>query len=290
MGAERFSWRWWARGAAAGALVAAALAGGGPVAAGSYPDGTAAPRTRPAAGVISTVAGGVGGPARATRVAIPAVTGAPCGVSFGAGRVYVANYTTVREVTPGTDGLTTPAGTGAPGPAGNGGPGSKASVDPCTTAVDQAGNLLIADFGNQEIRVVAARTGTFYGTHMQARHIYAVAGDGNHGFGGDGGPATQAELFVPYGVGVDAAGNVLIADTANERIRGVAAHTGTYYGQAMTAGDIYTAAGDGTPGFSGDGGPAAGAELSGPWAVAAGAAGDLVIADTSNSRIRQIAG
>ena len=82
----------------------------------------------------------------------------------------------------------------------------------------------------------------------------------------------------------DAAGNLLIADTFNHRIRVVAASSGTFYGKAMTAGDIYTIAGTGTYGFSGDGGPAASAELAGPAGVTADAAGNVLIADTGNQR------
>ena len=130
--------------------------------------------------------------------------------------------------------------------------------------MDGAGNLLIADTGNNRVRVVAASTGTFYGQAMTAGDIYTVAGDGTGGFSGDGGPATSAELDYPAGVAVDGAGNLVIADTGNNRVRVVAASTGTFYGQAMTAGDIYTVAGDGTGGFSGDGGPATSAELDQP--------------------------
>ncbi len=83
---------------------------------------------------------------------------------------------------------------------------------------------------------------------MTGGDIYTVAGDGTPGFSGDGGPATSAELSGPGGVAVDAAGNLLIADTENNRVRVVAHTTGTFYGQAMTGGDIYTVAGDGTRG------------------------------------------
>jgi hypothetical protein len=82
---------------------------------------------------------------------------------------------------------------------------------------------------------------------------------------------------------------VLIADSSNSRIRVVASRTGTFYGQAMTAGDIYTIAGNGTRGFSGDGGPGAAAELSYPAAVAVDA-GNVLIADFENYRIREVAG
>ena len=90
-------------------------------------------------------------------------------------------------------------------------------------------------------------------------------------------------------VTVDHSGNLVIADYYNARVRVVAASSGTFYGQAMTAGDIYTVAGDGTGGFSGDGGPATSAELNGPAGMAADAAGNLLIADTSNRRVRVVA-
>src|SRR6266702_1223100 len=240
------------------------------------------------AGVISTVAGGVGGPARATRVAL-----APCGVSFGAGHLYIAASSVVRQVSPGTDRLTTPAGTaGDGGPLGDGRRATRASLSACGVTVDHSGNLVIADFLHQRIRVVAARTGTFYGQAMTARDIYTVAGDGRQGFSGDGGPATNAELNFPEGVAVDAAGNLLIAAVGNHRIRMVAARTGTFYGQPMTAGDIYTVAGDGRQGFSGDGGPATRAALNlleSVAGVAVDAAGNLLIADFGNNRVRVVA-
>jgi secreted PhoX family phosphatase len=70
----------------------------------------------------------------------------------------------------------------------------------------------------------------------------------------------------------------------------VAPSTGTFYGQAMTAGDIYTIAGDGTAGFAGDSGPAISAELANPAAVAVNSAGDLLIVDDGNNRIREVTG
>ena len=113
----------------------------------------------------------------------------------------------------------------------------------------------------RRVRVVAASTGTFYGQAMTTgRHLHGRRRR-HHGYSGDGGPATAAELDDPQAVAVDGAGNLVIADTGNERIRVVAESTGTFYGQAMTAGDIYTVAGAGSSGDSGDRGPATAARL-----------------------------
>ncbi len=245
-----------------------------------------APVVSMTAGVISTVAGGVGGPALATTVAI-----SPFDVSFGAGHLYIANSGSVRQVNPATDELTTPAGTGVVGPLGDGGPATRASMATQTrdAVTDRAGNLVVVDGTNDRIRVVAAKTGTFYSQSMKAGDIYTVAGDGTAGYSGDGGPATGAELDFPTGVAVDAVGNLLIAETADSRIRMVATETGTFYDQPMKAGDIYTVAGDGTDGYTGDGVPAISAEIGAPENVAVDAAGNLLIADGDNNRIRVVA-
>src|SRR6202034_1186892 len=102
---------------------------------------------------------------------------------------------------------------------------------------------------------------------MSAGHIYTVAGDGTAGGSGNGGPATDAELNDPQGVAVDGAGNLVIADTGNQKIRVVAASSGTFYGIGMTAGDIYTVAGNGRYGYAGDGGPATDARFKDPRGV-----------------------
>ncbi len=112
---------------------------------------------------------------------------------------------------------------------------------------------------------------------MTSGDIYTVAGDGLRGFSGDGGPATSAGLYSPAGVALDRAGNLLIACQGDSRIRVVATTTGTFYGRQMTAGVIYTVAGNGTAGFSGDGGPATSAELISPSAVTVDSAGNLLI-------------
>ncbi len=134
--------------------------------------------------------------------------------------------------------------------------------------------------------MIAKSTGTFYGNSMTADHIYTVAGNGTAGFSGDTGPATAAELDGPDSLGVDAAGNLVIADEGNCRVRMVADKTGTYYGQKMTAEHIYTVAGNGQCGYSGDGGPATDADVS-VGGVAVDGAGNLVI--NAGSRIRVVA-
>jgi sugar lactone lactonase YvrE len=203
---------------------------------------------------------------------LAATTGTFYGVSMTAGDIYAV------------------AGSGHFPYAGDGGPATKAGLNfPDGLAIDAHGNLVIADEGNNRVRVVAATAGTFYGVPMKANHIYTVAGDGQRGYAGDGGPATGASLSVVSGLSVDAAGNLVIADDGNNVVRVVAEATGTFYGVPMTAGDIYTVAGDGTAGFAGDGGPALGAELDQPKDVTVDGAGNLLVADQRNNRVRVVA-
>ncbi len=275
------------------------LAGAGPTAAAARPAAAPAVGGRTAGsapqGTITTVAGGVGGPAAGTAVnlgvstPIAGTASSPCGVSATQGQLLVADNWTVRSISTVSGKLTTPAGTAASGPFSDGVPAASTAVDTCAVAVDPSGNLVLADVANDRIRVVAESTGTFYGQPMTAGDIYTVAGTGSYGFSGDGGPATSAQLSDPAGVAVDAAGNLVLASTFDNRIRVVAASTGTFYGQPMTAGDIYTVAGTGTAGYTGDGGPAASATLDGPQGVTVDSAGNLVIADTGNSAIRVVA-
>ena len=208
---------------------------------------------------------GDGGPASQAQLNFPT------GVAVdGAGNLYIAdtNNDRIRKVdSAGT--ITTIAGTGERRFGGDGGPAIQAQLDaPSGVVVDGAGNLYIADRANHRIRKVDS-TGT----------ITTIAGTGERGFGGDGGPATQARLNNPYGVAVDGAGNLYIADLANHRIRKV-----------DSTGTITTFAGTGERGFGGDGGPASQAQLNFPTGVAVDEAGNLYIADWSNARIRKVDG
>jgi hypothetical protein len=182
------------------------------------------------------------------------------------------------------------AGNGRSMFAGDGGPAAHAQFSaPADIALGGQGNLVIADAGHNRVRMVAAKTGRFYGRAMAAGDVYTIAGNGSAGSGGDGGPAVKAGLYRPTGVGLDAAGNVLIAVSYDERVRVVAAKTGRFYGRAMTVGDIYTIAGNGTEGFSGDGAPATAAELNTPLRVTVDAVGNVLISDSFNQRIRVLA-
>jgi streptogramin lyase len=137
---------------------------------------------------------------------------------------------------------------------------------PTGLAVDSAGNLYIADQWNSLVLKVSSG-----GT------VTTVAGNGTAGFSGDGGPAASAQLNAPRGVAVDASGNLYIADALNNRIRKVSSD-----------GIITTVAGNGSFSYSGDGGPAVNAQLSGPRGLAVAGAGNLFIADSANNRVRKV--
>src|SRR5439155_23906962 len=172
--------------------------------------------------------------------------------------LYIAdpNNNRIRKVAAATGIITTVAGGGSS--LGDGGAATSASLyDPTALALDASGNLYIADQNNHRIRKVDAATGI----------ITTVAGNGSPAFGGDGGAATSASLNNPDGVAVDASGNVYVAEQSNHRIRRVAAATGI----------ITTVAGNGSPAFAGDGGPATSARLNYPDRVALDASGNLYI-------------
>jgi RHS repeat-associated protein len=182
------------------------------------------------------------------------------------------------------------AGTNTCGGTGDGGAATSAELNaPSAVAVDGTGNLVIASTDQNKIRVVAVATGSYYGVSMTAGDIYSIVGTGTAGYSGNGGAATSAKLDNPTGVAVDAAGNVVIADADNFVVRVVAESTATFYGIPMTAHDIYTVAGDGTLGYSGDGGQATLAEIN-PDSVAVNDAGEILISDHNNGRVREVEG
>jgi trimeric autotransporter adhesin len=277
-------WRGLPAALVAGLVSVATLAGGGGAQAAAG-GGLASPH-QAVADRISTVAGGPGGPAVATKVSAD-----PCSMSYADGRVYAGEISAVQAISTQTDWLTTSVGQGVVnlyGDISHGVPAAHANVEGCVSTADAAGDVFVTPFACQ-VGMVPASAGTYYGRAMKAGYLYPVAGEGDCGFSGDGGPAISAELNEPRAMAVDGSGNLVIADSYNNRIRVVAAKTGTFYGQQMTTGDVYTVAGTGTGAFSGDGGPAISAQLNEPRNVTVDGAGNLVISDTGNERVRVVA-
>ena len=178
--------------------------------------------------------------------------------------------------------ITTVAGIGSAGYSGDGGPPTQAQLSLSSSfaapysslsgiAIDTAGNTFIADTGNNRVREIVAATGM----------ITTVAGIGSSGFGGDGGPATQAQLHGPTGVAVDAVGDLYIADSGNNRVREIVAATGIITTVAGTGAILYGSA-------TMDGIPAAQAALDNPQGLTVDRAGDLYIAEEYNDRVREV--
>lgn len=229
-------------------------------------------------GIISTIAGvgapgfgGDGGPATSAHLYRPA------GVATNStGNIYISDtwYSLIRKVSAGGT-ITRYGGDGVmptAGYAGDGGPATAAGAKlntPFSVQLDVTGNLFIADAFNHVIRKINTTTGI----------ITTVAGNGTPGYSGDGGPATSAKLDGPHDIAFDAAGNMYISDRANDVIRMV-----------NTSGIISTVAGTGVAGFSGDNGPANMAKLNAPYAIEVDNAGNLLIADLDNNRIRKVGG
>jgi sugar lactone lactonase YvrE len=229
-----------------------------------------------AGGTLTIIAGtgtegfsGDGGPAQAAQLVRPSAIALD-----GVGNLYIADRFNhrIRKITA-AGVISTVAGTGTRGSDGDGEPASAAQLDsPWGIALDVAGNLFIADTGNNRIRKVSADG-----------IIGTVAGTGEHGYSGDGGEATFAGLASPAGVVVDAIGNLIIADTGNNCIREVS-RDGLINRVAGTCGAFNWE----NTGFNGDGGPATSAQLNFPRSVAVDASGNLFIADTFNQRIRKV--
>ena len=293
------------------------------------PNSNAIRKVAAATGIITTVAGnyaagysGDGGPATSAQIVATGLA------VDGSGDIYIADDkdNVIRKVAAATGIITTVAGNGAAGYSGDGGPATIAKLDqPYAVAVDGPGNIYIADTANNVIRKVAAATGiittaagngaAYYsgdgGLATNAQLVYppgvavdgsgnlyisdlsdvvrkvvaatgiitTVAGNGAAGYSGDGGPAINASFHSPSGMAVDGSGNLYIADTGNDAIRKVAAATGI----------VTTVAGNGAAGYSGDGGPASSADLSGPQGVAVDGSGNLFVADTGNAVMRKVA-
>ena len=216
--------------------------------------------------------------------------------------------------------------------------GASELSDPTDVAVDAAGNVFVADNGHDDVKEIAAGTGTlstvvpsgatpepygiavdahgdiavsnhfdsvnfipnstksFFGQSMTAGTVYKIAGNGSEGYKGDGSSASSAELAAPDGLTFDTAGDLIIAQEGNgavyheDAVRFLPASSGTFYGQPMTVGDIYTIAGNGTQAFLGDGGPGTEAELAVPTAVAMMPGEDILIADSYDNRVRVLSG
>ena len=221
-------------------------------------------------GTIQTVAGddylhaiGDGGSATSAELLLPSSVGLD-----SAGNLYIADTGTnrVRQVAP-SGIIATAAGTGVALP------GGEATIATATTlmtptgvAVDQFGNLLIAETGAPRIRQVSADG-----------RIRTIVGTGAAGLGPDLLPPIQTQLRAPRGICLDRAGNLYVVDTANHRVL-----------LAPSEGVVSTAAGNGAAGSGGDGGPAPQAQLNQPSACTVDSAGDLYIADTYNHRIRKV--
>ncbi len=261
--------------------------------------------------------------------AIDAGVSGPFGLVVGPdGAVYVCEIGNhvIRRVDRATGVITTVAGTGEQGYAGDGGPATQAKLnEPYEVRFDAQGNLFFVEMMNHLVRRVDVKTG----------RISTIAGSGQEGFSGDGGPATAARLKRPHSIALDSEGNIFICDIGNHRVRRIDAATGiitTFAGtgeQAVTpdgasitgtplngpraldfdgehslylalregnavyrldlkSSTLHHLAGNGVKGFSGDGGPAKQAELSGPKGIAGGPQGDVYLADTESHTIRVI--
>ena len=259
-----------------------------------------------AAGTISTIAGGY--VADGGKPSFSSTNGAQGLALDNSGNLYIADTwnNRIRMLTP-TGTISTIAGTGVSGYAGDGGDATRAELyEPLAVAVDPQKNIYVADYSNFAIRKIneagiistfasnvfinalaADASGNLYGSDFAFCVIRKFTPDGqssivagmssNCGYSGDGSAATQAEISFPEGLVVDAAGNLYFSDSGNNRVRKV-----------DQQGIINTVAGNGSCGYSGDGGPASQAQLCGPQGIGIDGKQHLFIADAYNGRIRAV--
>jgi hypothetical protein len=243
------------------------------------------------AGQTGTCAAGIDGQ-KATSSALSDPSG--IGYAAGAGGLYVADTDNhrIQEVAASTGtqygqsmtigDVYTIAGTGISGNDGDGTPATQADISHPTGVVNSGTSLIIAAYGDDEVREVSATSP--YDISDLAGNDTTLATAGNYG------PATAAALRAPEGETTDALGDIYIADSANNRVQEIASYPHTQFGINMTAGEVYTIAGeqDGTGGDWGNGEPATWAALNDPSSVAVDSAGNLYIADTGNSQVREV--
>jgi len=219
-------------------------------------------------GTVTVIAGnGVRGFSGDGGDALRASFDGPRGVAIDkAGNIFISDGRNlrVRRVTPGGI-INTVAGTGIYGSTGDGGPGTAAALSAWKLAVDAAGNLYIADYDQSRLRKLSTNG-----------IITTIGGSGKNTYSGDGKPAIDSS-FVPFDIAIDNTNRIVVSDTINFRVYRIG-----------TDGIINTVAGNGIRAYSGDGGPGIAASLTNPAGVTTDSAGNVVIADTSNRRIRRV--